>query len=97
MFGLRDRVSHMPHRKRTRLKSNSKHFLDDLSKNCNLTHQHQQLIGKVKVLGKWQARGKLSQQYPKGLCKAVLRGLLFEGLREDQQTDAQILSHPQVS
>ena len=58
--------------------------LDELSKNCDLTHQHQQLIGKAKVEGKWQTRSKLSQQYPEGMCKAVVRGLLRETDEEER-------------
>ena len=86
MFGLKDKVSKLPHRKRTRIMSNSSCICQALQRVCDGSHVHQHLIGKVKVAGQWQSRSRLAQEYPEEFCRAVVQGFLREKRDREEST-----------
>lgn len=56
-------------RKRTKLMTNSWWIAQELQKQCDGTHKHVQLL---------RGKAKLAAEYPKGLCRAICRGLMRE-------------------
>ena len=78
MFGLKDRISHMPHQKGTRIMTTSKHIKNRLWKACDGKHSHQHVMGKVKLDGSWVPRSHLAQEYPDDFCRAVCLGIQDE-------------------
>ena len=84
MFGLRDRVSRKLHRKSTCLLTNSPHVAAEMNKLCDKSHEHEPLFGSVKVNGKWVARTRLAQEYPRKMVNALLTGFLRD--REERRT-----------
>ena len=85
MVGLRDRVSQKPHMKPTYIMTNSQHIARELSIRCDRSHVHEHVLGSVRVDGERKARSELSQEYPKEMCRRVVRGLMREK-REKEET-----------
>ena len=85
MVGLRDRVSQKPHMKPTYIMTNSQHIARELSIRCDRSHVHEHVLGSVRVDGVRKARSELSQEYPKEMCRRVVRSLMREK-REKEET-----------
>ena len=77
-YGLKARVSkspeeYLPAMKPTRFLSTSEEVLKRLSRRCKRAHKHQQLHG---------GRASAAAIYPPGLCRAILKGIEAQKLRE---------------
>jgi hypothetical protein len=57
-FGLKDRVSKKFHKKETRIMVNSECMARRLNKRCHGLHEHEHVMGMVKLDGKWQSRSR---------------------------------------
>lgn len=75
-LGLKDRVSKKPHKKGARILVNSECIARRLHKKCMHNHEHEPIMGQVKVDGRWVARSRLAQEYPKPLVNAMIAGFL---------------------
>ena len=76
MFGLKDVISHKPHRKLTALDANDPDFARFLEEGGQCLHhpeEHQILEGKVQVDGRWVNRTSLAGIWPVQLCRHILR------------------------
>jgi len=56
-------------KKKTKFMTNSAEIAQELSKRCNSDHSHQQLV---------DGRAKHAAEYPEGLCRAIVRGLIVQ-------------------
>ena len=82
MYGLTTKGNNqkaVPARKRTRFMSNSYHIIEELGRRCEGTHSHQPLVN---------GRAKDTEGYPKGLCRAICRGIIKEKARKEQRLSA---------
>ena len=70
-FGLRSQGE--PAKKPTRFLSSAPHVLKELSKLCDGSHTHVQLM---------QGRAAAAAEYPRGLCRAMLQGIAAQRRRE---------------
>jgi len=68
MFGLKDAVNHVPHKKPTGITTASAGVKEFIGVRCSGDHQHQQLEG--------SNRTHRAQQWPMDFCKAMITGLL---------------------
>ena len=78
MFGLKDRISHKRHKKATGIMVNSMEIRKQLERHCDGSHEHEPVLGKVKLQDAWIARSRLAQEYPRKFCMAICRGLMRE-------------------
>ena len=69
-YGLRDVQNGLPHKKSTGLMLSSHFMKKRLNKQCDGSHEHQQLEG--------SNRTRLAQQWPEELCHAILSGAYEE-------------------
>ena len=71
MYGLKttgkDRKSEVPAKKPTKFMTNSRALGQELSRRCDGSHVHQNLV---------DGRARLAARYPPGLCKAICRGII---------------------
>ena len=77
-FGQKSRGAQAA-RKRTKFMTNSCHIANELDKKCDGSHAHQLLVG---------GRAKDAVRYPKGLCRAICRGLVRAKQRESERLSA---------
>ena len=63
----------LPVRKATRFLSSAPAVLEELNRQCTRDHEHQPLVG---------GRAAAAAVYPAGLCRAILRGINRQRLRE---------------
>ncbi len=56
-------------KKKTKFMTNSAEIAQELSKRCNSNHRHQPLV---------DGRAKDAAEYPEGLCRAIVRGLVIQ-------------------
>ena len=84
MFGLKDRISKRRHRKSTCIMTNSKHVAQEMELKCSQDHEHEPIMGQVRIGGQWVSRSKLAQEYPQQFVKALLRGFLRDMHEREQ-------------
>ena len=68
MYDLKDPLSGLPYKKRTRIIGNLP-SLSLVSTTCDGSHTHEPVVGKVKFDGAWVSRSTLAGAYPRSLCR----------------------------
>ena len=79
MYGLKvkdDDCITKPSRKATGMMTNMPAMAWTLNRNCNGRHDHTRLIRFVPGTG--VCKTKMAQQYPRGLCKAMVEGVILQ-------------------
>ena len=57
---------------------NSMEIRKQLERHGDGSHEHEPVLGKVKLQDAWVARSRLAQEYPRKFCMAICRGLMRE-------------------
>ena len=81
-FGLEDPVSHKRYKKATRVISSFS--LDSLRVRCSQDHEHEPVVGAVKVGNHWTRRSKLAGAYPWRLRVAWARAIKLQLVTDHQ-------------
>ena len=71
MFGLKDPLSQVPYKKRTRLMTNCEE-MKRLKRDCDQLHEHQHVQGQTRVGGRLVNRSRCAQVYPKELIEQMI-------------------------
>ena len=72
-YGLLDPISHKRYKKATRVMGSFP--LDSLMVRCSRTHDHEPVVGTVKVGNTWMHRSKLAGAYPAQLCSVWAKAI----------------------
>ena len=85
MFGLRDAVSRLRHRKSTGIMTNCSEIAERLNVQCDKMHEHEPIWGAVKTKHGYVRRSRLAQHYPKKFVHAILAGFLERRMNENKE------------
>ena len=85
-YGLKDRISGRYHQKTTGIMTNSPELAEKLKRRCSHDHEHEHILGSIRMPEGWRSRSSLAQEYPKGLVNAMIKGLMLD--KEKRKQDA---------
>ena len=85
-YGLKNRIRRKYHQKTTGIMTNSPEIAQKLKRRCPHDHEHEHILGSVRLSEGWRSRSSLAQEYPKGLVNAMIKGLMLGKEKRKQDT-----------